>query len=339
MGLVGCGYWGPNLLRNLTRTSGCRVKWVCDSDPERVSKAAEAFDIPHSTGEVQEILDDGKVDALVLALPVSRLYEVGLRALAAGKHCLIEKPIAMSSNEARELIRVAEARGRVLMAGHTFEYNAAVRHVKKLIDGSELGDIYYINCQRVNMGIVRQDVNALWSLAPHDISILLYWLGVEPLEVSATGARFLQRDFEDFVSTNLRFPGNRHAHLLVSWLSPEKMRKISIVGSRRMVVYDDVSLDCKVQIYDKRVERHANNGGGAGDFGEFQLLVRTGDVLVPKLDLVEPLKAECNHFIECCRSGQRPLTDGENGLRVVRVLEACERSMRANGRFVRLDEC
>lgn len=338
IGVVGAGYWGPNLLRNFNQVAGCKVKWVCDKDPARVQKMLGSFRISHGTGDLDEVLGDPEVDAVVNALPVSHHYSVGARALEAGKHCLIEKPMAMTSGDARHLVALAAERRLVLMAGHTFEYNSAVRKVKEYIETGEIGDVFYINCQRVNLGIIRQDVNALWNLAPHDISILLYWLGVEPLEVSASGASYLQKDLEDLVTANLTFPGNRHAQILVSWLSPEKTRKISVVGSKKMIVYDDVSIDYKIQIYDKRVEVPGANGTGSGDFGDFQLLVRMGDLVVPRIDFVEPLRTECAHFIECCRTGRTPLTDGQNGLRVVRVLEACGRSLRENGRAVRLDE-
>lgn len=240
---MGLGYWGPNLLRNLVQTPGCTVRWVCDKEASRVQKMIGNFQVAHGTGDVEEMLADPELDAVVNALPVSMHYDVGARALKAGKHCLIEKPIAMRSDQARELVRLAAHHGKVLMAGHTFEYNSAVRAVKKFIDNGDLGEIFYVNCQRVNLGIIRQDVNALWNLAPHDISILLYWLGAEPIGVSAVGACYLQKDLEDLVTVNLTFPGNRHAQILASWLSPEKTRKISIVRSKRMVVYDDVSLD------------------------------------------------------------------------------------------------
>lgn len=338
LAIVGLGNWGPNLLRNFMQLPGCRVKWVCDKDAARVDRMQDVFRVPGGTDQLEEVLGDSEVDAVVNALPVSSHYDHTAGILSAGKHCLVEKPLAMTAAQGKHLVTLAEERRLVLMAGHTFEYNSAVRKIKECIDRGDLGDILYITCQRVNLGIVRQDVNALWSLAPHDVSILLYWLGVEPTAVSARGACFLQKDLEDFVTVDMSFPGNKHARILVSWLSPEKTRKIDVVGSKKMIVYDDVSIEQKVQIYDKRVEVANGTGQPSGDFGEFQLLVRTGDLVVPRIDFVEPLKTECAHFIECCRTGQTPLTDGRNGLRVVRVLEACDRSLKESGRFVRLDE-
>ena len=336
VGIVGLGYWGPNLLRNFLQIPLCRVKWICDIDQDRVRKMQANFHVACGTTNIGEILLDPEVHAVVNALPVSLHYRVSAEILKAGKHCMVEKPLAMTSAEAVELIEMAESRSLTLMVGHTFEYNAAVMKVKEYIDSGEIGDIYYINCMRVNLGIIRHDVDALWTLAPHDISILLNWLGVEPEGVSVLGACYLQPDIADLVTADLIFPGNRHAQILASWLNPEKIRKICVVGSKRMIVYDDVSLDQKIRIYDKHVD--FSEPAETGEFGDFQLQIRTGDLVIPRLDFVEPLRTECSHFLDCCRTGQKPLTDGRNGLRVVRVLEACSRSMRENGRYVRISE-
>ena len=236
----------------------------------------------------------------------------------------------MSSAEARQLIALAERQQRVLMVGHTFEHNPAVWKIRELVEQRAIGDVYYVYANRVNLGRVQRDINALWSIAPHDISILLYVLGAMPLEVSARGANYLSEDIEDVVFVTLSFPHKVLAHVHASWLDPSKTRQMTIVGSEKMIVYDDVDAEAKLRIYDKGVYKRGS------DYGEFQLKIHSGDIYIPKIDLSEPLRNECAHFVECVRPGKRPRTDGENGLRVIQVLEAAQESLDKNGAVIKI---
>jgi len=245
----------------------------------------------------------------------------------AGKHVLVEKPLALSSGEAEELISVAERQKKVLMVGHTFEYNPAVLKIKELLGDGQIGHVYYAYSTRVNLGRVQQDLNALWSIAPHDVSILLFLLGEMPLEVSARGISHLSEGVEDVVFFTMFFPGNVLAHVHASWLDPSKVRRLTLVGSKKMVIYDDLASEGKVRVYDKGVLK----AGNGRVYGEFQYKLHSGDIHIPKIDMTEPLHNECAHFIDCIRQGKRPRTDGENGLRVVKVLEAVQRSLEQRG--------
>jgi len=326
--VVGLGHWGPNLARNFHRLPHAHLHTLCDADPERLQRVGAAYPAARLTTDYESILNDEAVDAVALATPVHTHFDLASAALRAGKHTFVEKPLARSSHEARQLVELADARGLILMVGHVFLYNAAVRQVKAYIDSGELGDIYYIYAQRLNLGIVRQDVNALWNFAPHDISIINYWLDGAPTSVDAHGYAYLQPGIEDVVFMNLAYPGGQAAGVHVSWLDPNKVRRMTVVGSRKMVVYDDVSSDAKIRLYDKGVDRKPGNGlGSYATFGEFQLLVRAGDILIPKINFSEPLRAECQAFVDAMRTGQPPLADGRNGLAVVEVLEAADRAM------------
>ena len=328
---LGGGHWGVNLARNFSHLPGVRLT-ICDVDPERQTALAEKFPTVEVSGDVEGSLLDPGFDGVIVALPASLHHVYAKKALLAGKHVLVEKPLAMNSCEAQELVDLATERDLVLLVGHTFLYNDAVRHVKSYIDSGELGEIYYITSQRLNLGRVRQDVNALWNLAPHDISILLYWLDAEPDAVSAHGLTFLQNGIEDVVFADLRFPSGIAAHVHVSWLDPKKTRQMVIVGSKKMIVYDDASADAKIVIYDKGVDRH-DVGASLDDnesFSQFQLRHRSGDILIPKIDFREPLQRECQHFVTCILERDRPLTCGVSGLKVVKVLERLQESLEAS---------
>jgi predicted dehydrogenase len=280
-----------------------------------------------------EVLADSTVDAVAIATPARTHYELASAAIEAGKHVFIEKPLAMSVGEAAALIALAERQDVRLMVGHVFEYNPAVHFIRQAMQAGELGDIFYMYSRRVNLGRVQSDVNALWSIAPHDISIALYLLGGLPEAVSCQGASCLNGGVEDVIFLTLHFPGNLLCHIHVSWLDPSKVRELTVVGSRKMIVYDDVSAEGKVRIYDKGVYRK-----GDPIYGEFQYRLHTGDILIPRIDMREPLQLECAHFVECIRSGRRPQTDGENGLRVVAVLEAGQRSLDMGGQKIPLHD-
>jgi predicted dehydrogenase len=334
--LVGLGYWGPNLARNLAIVDGGELYALCDAQPDRLQRIGRQYPGARQYGDFDALLADEGAHAIVVATPVSTHFDLARRALRAGKHVLVEKPLAQTSEQCTELIECARGAGLVLMTGHVFLYNAAVRQMKEYIDSGELGEIYYVYSQRLNLGQVRHDVNALWNFAPHDMSILMYWLDAQPERVMARGYAYVQDGIEDVVFMTLDFPGGVGANVHISWLDPFKTRRMTVVGSKKMIVYDDVSTDSRLTIYDKGVTRSLPARDSARTdsfetFGEFQLLLRAGDVLIPKVDLVEPLRVECQHFVDCIRSGEQPLSDGVEGLRVVRALEAAQASMAAGG--------
>ena len=329
--LVGCGYWGPNLARNFHQLADAELVACCDLDPGTLQRM-EALYPARVTSDLDQILADPEIEAVALATPVGTHYELARDLLRAGKHLLVEKPLTTSSAEAEELISLAEQQGRVLMVGHVFEYNPAVLKIKALIDEGQIGEVYYLYSNRVNLGRVQSDINALWSIAPHDVSIALFLLEEMPLQVSARGASYLNGRVEDVVFVTMFFLGDVMAHVQASWLDPSKVRRMTVVGSEKMIIYDDVASEGKVKIYDKGVYRK-----GDAIYGEFQYRIHSGDINIPKINMSEPLRNECAHFIECVRSGATPRTDGENGLRVVRVLEAAQRSLDSGGETVRLN--
>jgi predicted dehydrogenase len=337
--VVGAGYWGPNLVRVFTQNADVAAVTVCDLDRKRLDRMKKAHPSIEVSDNLDALLADATVDAVVVALPAALHYEAARKALLAGKHVLVEKPLASTAAEAEELCSLAERGKRVLMVGHTFLFNAAVKRVKEYIDGGTLGEVYYVYGQRLNLGIVRKDVDALWNLAPHDISILLHWLGDRtPEQVSYQGASYLQPGVDDVGFLAMKFPGGIMGHIHVSWLDPGKVRRMTVVGSAKMVVYDDVSADARVQLFDKGIDRKKMDTslGSFNDYAEFQLLQRAGDLLIPRVDFPEPLKEEAAHFVACCRGGVTPIADGANGLRVVRVLEAARLSRDQNGATIRL---
>ena len=337
VGQVGLGYWGPNLLRNMTALPDAQVVAVADLDRRRL--AEEAGRSLWTTVDYRELLDSPAIDAVVISTPAALHARMAGEALEAGKHVLVEKPLAMTVEEGARLVELADRRGLVLMVGHTFLYNAAVRRLKTYLQDGDLGEVFYIYAQRLNLGRVRHDVNALWNFAPHDVSIILYLLEQEPVEVSARGFAYLQPDIQDVVFMTLVFPGNISAHVHISWLDPHKVRKMTIVGSRKMALYDDVSTDARIVLYDRGVDRvpTADSPRDFTSFAEFQLRLRSGDVTIPALEFPEPLQLECQHFVDCIRHGRPPLTDGRHGLDVVRVLAAAQQSISDCGRAVPIE--
>jgi predicted dehydrogenase len=329
--VVGLGYWGPNLARNFAGLAETRLHTLCDAQPARLTRFSRQYPNAKPQSDFQAVLMDPEVDAVVIATPAASHFDLARAALGAGKHVMVEKPLAQTSTQCRELIALAEVRRLTLMTGHVFLFNAAVRKIKEYIQSGELGEIYYLYTQRLNMGRLQSDVNALWNFAPHDFSILCYWLDTMPEQVIARGYSYIQPGIEDVVFVTLNFPGGVGANVHISWLDPRKVRCMTVVGSRKMVVYDDMSADAKIIVYDKGVTRQPQAPVSLGryeNFGEFQLLLRAGDVLIPKINFVEPLQIECQHFVECIQTKARPLTDGYNGLQVVEILEAAERAMR-----------
>jgi predicted dehydrogenase len=338
--LIGAGYWGPNLARNLVATDGAELRVICDASKERLARMGKAHPGARLEVDAAAVWAAQDIDAVVIATPVDTHHGLARQALEAGKHILVEKPLARSSTECRDLIDLASRQERVLMVGHVFLFNPSVRQVKDYIDADEIGDIQYAYSQRLNLGQVRPDVNALWNFAPHDLSILRYWFGADPERVMARGFAYVRPDVEDVVFMTLDYPGGIGANVHVSWLDPLKLRRMTIVGSKKMIVYDDVSADARIAIYDKGVTRQALPAdsptlGPFESFAEFQVLLRAGDVLIPHVDFVEPLKAECQHFVDCIRTGAAPMADGESGLAVVLALEAAQASL-ASGQAERV---
>lgn len=317
VGVIGCGYWGPNLIRNFSQLKGSTVRMVADLDKKRLSKMKEIYPAIEMTNDYRHILSDSAIDLVAVATPVRTHFRFASEALLAGKHVFVEKPITATSREAETLIQIAEARKLKLMVGHTFLFTSAVRKIKEVVDSGELGDIYYINAQRLNLGLFQQDINVIWDLAPHDISIILHLLDKEPDDVHFIGASHINPSIEDIAILALRFSNNVIAYIQSSWLDPDKVRKITVVGSKKMLVYDDVQATEKIRIYDKRVEKPVHYD----TFAEFPYSYKYGDIIIPKLDGAEPLRTELSHLLDCIINDKTPLSDGRNGLRVVRVLE------------------
>jgi len=331
--VVGCGYWGPNLVRNLYETRECQQIYCCDLDRSRLEKIKERYPSVGIEQNYRRLLANSHLDAVAIATPVSTHFELAMAAIEAGKHVFVEKPFTATSSEGQRLIELAERNHRVLMVGHTFEYSPPVLKIKEIIQHGELGKLYYISASRVNLGLHQKDVSVIWDLAPHDFSILFFWLGEQPVRVSAVGRDYVQRGIPDVAFIDLEFASGCIAHVQVSWLAPSKLRRTTIVGSEKMLVYDDTENIEKVKIYDKGVDYKDPE-----TFGEYQLSYRAGDVVSPRLDTFEPLFMEMRHFIECCKKGLRPKTDGYNGLRVVKALEAAERSLKSRGAMVEIEE-
>jgi predicted dehydrogenase len=331
---LGCGYWGPNLLRNFSAISGCTVKYVVDSSAERRAFVEANFPLSRATENHQAVLEDPDVNGVIIATPAASHFSLAKQVLVAGKHVFVEKPLATKVAEVDELSRCAAERNLVVMTGHTFVYNSAVRYVKKLIDSGELGDLRYIYSQRLNLGRIRSDIDALWNFAPHDISIIQYWLGdPEPVSIGRQGMAYMQDDIDDVVFLSLEYPGKVIANIHVSWLDPQKVRKIIIVGSRKMVVYDDIA-ENKIAIYDKGIDRRAILGENM-DFDNprvSQFNYRSGDILIPELKFTEPLRVEAEHFADCIRNSREPLTGLSHARTVVSILE---RARPLNGEVTR----
>jgi predicted dehydrogenase len=320
---LGCGYWGPNLLRNFSSLKNCWVKYVVDASAERRAFVENNFPKTKALDSHLAVYADSEIDAVIIATPAASHFELALAALNAGKNVFVEKPLATKASEVDELAKVAKEKNLVVMVGHTFIYNSAVRFVKKLIDAGELGEVRYIYSQRLNLGRIRSDIDALWNFAPHDISIIQYWLGdPTPSSVTRNGMAYMQNGIDDVVFLNLKYPNKVMANIHVSWLDPQKVRKMIVVGSKKMVVYDDVA-DDKIMIYDKGIDKKAVLGENM-DFDhprppEFNY--RSGDILLPQVKFVEPLKVEAEHFIECIKTKATPLTGLAHARTVVSILE------------------
>ena len=332
IGVVGCGYWGPNLLRNFRGLSDCDVKVICDLDIKRLNHMMSLYPGLESCTNFDEMVAREDIDAIIIATAVQTHYALAKKSLLAGKHTFIEKPMARSTAECEELIQLADAARLTLMVGHTFLYSAPVRRMRDIIENGDIGDIRYISARRLNLGLFQKDINVAWDLAPHDISVILYILGEQPLSVNCLGNSHVTRGIEDVTTMCLNFRRRIFASIQSSWLDPRKVREMTIVGSRRMIVYDDMQPTEKLRVYDMRVETPPHYD----TFAEFQYSYHYGDSYIPFVKQEEPLKGEAQHFLECIRSGERPLTCGRRGADVVRVLEASSESLRDNGSSIEL---
>ncbi len=327
VGVVGCGYWGPNLVRNLVETNRCESVWACDADAGALQKIKRRMPSVRLTSSFEELLNE--CDGVMVATPVASHHALVKRALEAGKGVFVEKPLSASTLEGEELIATAERHQQVLMVGHTFVYSPPVRKVKEYLEDGRLGDVYFLTSSRVNLGIHRSDVDVIWDLAPHDISMFLYWLNETPVRVSATGRACVGK-LPDIATVSMEFPSGAIANLEVSWLAPSKLRRTVLVGSKSMVLYDDMAIE-KVKFFDRGVALTS-----PATFGEFQLTYRSGDIVSPNLASTEPLLTQTNHFLDCLETGTRPATDGKMGLEIVRIIEAAGKSMRSRGEQIEL---
>jgi predicted dehydrogenase len=320
VGVVGLGYWGPNLARNFDRLPDSELTWLCDASEEALERWGKAFPSASTTSELDDLLSDESLDAVVVATPVATHAELATRVLAAGKHCFVEKPLGRSEQEAEAVVEAARGGDRVLMVGHLLEYHPGIEKLSELVRSGELGDVHYIYSNRLNLGKHRQDENALWSLGAHDVSVILRLAGEEPYNWDAMGASYVKPGVEDVVFALMRFNSGLIAHMHLSWLDPHKERRFTVVGSKRMATFDDMELERKLTVYDKGFDEDYSS------YGEY--IARSGDVFSPRVPNEEPLRIECSHFLDCVRNGTEPRTGGEEGLRVVRVLERLQRSLR-----------
>jgi len=327
IGVLGCGYWGPLLVRNFKGLPDCQVKAVCDMSQARLTHLATLYPDIEGMTDPQQFINGCGLDAVVIATPVQHHYSLAKASLLAGKHTFIEKPMASSSEQCEELIDIAERNGVVLMVDHTFLYSAPVRKIAEIVQAGDLGDIRYINSRRLNLGLFQKDINVAWDLAPHDISIILHILGEFPTAINCQGNAHVAPQVEDVTNISLSFPHKRFATIQSSWLEPRKIREMTIVGTRRMIVYDDVRTREKIRIYDVRVERPPHYD----TFAEFQYSYHYGDSYIPHIQHEEPLKLACQHFIDCIETNSQPVTGGRQGLEMVRILEAASASLKMNG--------
>jgi len=334
IGLIGTGYWGPNLARSIESTNKASIRWLCDLDSERLAALSAKYPLARTTRDYEEILADENLDGVAISTPATTHFAIANRAIEAKKHVLVEKPMTENSEQAIRLIQNALKQKVVLMVGHVFEYNSTVRALKQLIVSGELGSIYYINFERTNLGPVRTDVNALVDLASHDVSIMCFLLDSTPQDVTARGQAFLNAGVEDAVFTTFTFPQGTIAHVHASWLNPRKVRRITVVGSRKMAIWDDLDLKNPIQIFDKRIDLP---GEIPDTYMAYKTIVVEGNTFTPKIQLNQPLLAECEHFIDCIENKGNPLSDGYSGLRVVLSLEAAMKSMANHSRIVTIE--
>lgn len=330
VGVAGCGYWGPNLIRNFRGLPDCQAIEICDMDRDRLAHLERLYPGVKTHTQFDHLLNGANLDAIVIATPVHQHYKLAKESLLSGKHTFIEKPMASSPDECEELVEIAQKKGLVLMVGHTFLYSPPVRKIKQIIDSGDLGTIQYISSRRLNLGLFQKDINVVWDLAPHDLSIIMYLMGETPSSVNCQGTANVTPGIEDVTNMTLQFGSGGFATVHSSWLDPKKVREMTIVGSQRMVVYDDLEPLQKIKIYDTRVERPPHYD----TFAEFQYAYHYGDMYAPRIEQEEPLKVECKHFLDCINNGTRPLTCGKSGWDLVKILQAASESLKQQGAAV-----
>jgi predicted dehydrogenase len=333
IGVIGCGYWGPNLIRNFNELKDSRVRWVADLSKTRLKLIKEKYNFLKTAQDYRDVLKDPQVDAVVVVTHVSTHFPIARDVLKSGRHVFIEKPMTDSAFHAEELVKLSAKKKRIIMVGHTFEYNPAVARIGEMIRSKAIGDVYYIDSSRVNLGLHQPDVSVLWDLGPHDISIILSWLGKVPQRVSAIGKSYVQSGIEDVVFLVMEFDRRLIAHIHISWLAPSKLRRTVIIGNKRMVVYDDMEPIEKIKIFDRGVSILSGD-----EYRKILPDYRVGDIISPNIELAEPLNLECRHFLDCIEYNKKPRTDGNSGLRVVKVLEAAERSLKNKGKPIAVDK-
>jgi predicted dehydrogenase len=334
IGIIGCGYWGPNLVRNFSALRGCMVKKLCDMDSDRLDAMALLYPHAQLSDDYTSVINDGGIDAVVIATPVRFHYKMALESLMAGKHTFVEKPMVSSVNEGKMLIDVAYAQKLTLMVGHTFVFSPSVRKIKKIIASNELGEIQYVAARRLNLGLFQKDINVAWDLAPHDISIILYVLADGPISINCQGKAHINPQVEDITNMVLNYANGRIATIQSSWLDPNKVRDMTFVGSKKMLVYNDLEPMEKIKIYDKHVEIPPHYD----TYAEFHYAYHYGDMYAPYIKQYEPLKRECQHFLDCIQNNERPESCGLEALKVVQVLEAATRSLKNGGGRIELED-
>lgn len=332
VGIIGVGYWGPNLVRVVSQSQQSTLKWCSDLNDDNLKKISKLYPSIKCTKDYHDMLADKEVDAIIISTPAFTHYKIAMDCLSNNKNVLIEKPMTYNSKECEDLIKVSKDKDKVLMVGHTFEYDPCINKLKEYVNDGLLGDIYYLYSTRVNLGVIRDDVNSMWNLAPHDVSILLYLLNKKPISVSARGHSYLKENNEDVVFIIVEFEGNIFAQIHVSWLDPTKVRRLTIVGNKKMVVFDDMDNEAKIKIYDKGVTKLSSKDG----YGEYLFKLRAGDIHIPKIELSEPLKNEFLHFEDCIINHKVPRSDGEKGMQVVKILEAAQKSLDNRGEIISL---
>ena len=331
LGIIGCGYWGPNLIRNFDSLSSVDLKVICDLDEERLELMKKDYSYVKITKDYNEILEDQGIDAVVIATPVFKHYEIAKKALLSNKHVLIEKPMASTVEEAKELVRIAQEKNKILMVDHTFEYSEAINKMKEIIDSGELGRIFYIRAEWLNLGLLQPDINVIWDLAPHIISIINYTTGLKPLSLTAKAEGYLRKEIPEIAQVQIKFEKNISAYLTFGWLEPKKTRTITVVGSKKLLVYDLTNSEEPIKIYDKSVEMIHDP-----DIRQPKMNYKYGDTFSPSIKNIEPLKKMCSHFVDSILSNRKARSSGESGLEVVKVLEATDKSIQEGGKRISL---
>jgi predicted dehydrogenase len=331
--VIGFGYWGPNLVRNFRSLQNVSVRVVCEKSRERLKHLSSLYPDIQTSTDLSRVLDDDSIDMAVIATPVSTHFPISMECLKKDKHVFVEKPLAKSSEECRQMIKEAEAHKRILMVGHTFVYTQVVRKIKEIVDSGEIGDVMYVSCRRLNLGLFQKDINVAWDLAPHDLSIILYIMGRNPVSVNCQGRAHVSPTVEDVTNISLTFPNGGFAMIQSSWIDPRQVREITIIGTKKMIVYDDTQPLEKIKIYDKHVQAPPHYD----TFGEFQYSYHYGDILSPFVREVEPLKVECQHFVDCVEKSKRPESSGYEGLAIVQILEAATESLKCGGGTIDLE--